>query len=240
MEVTAAPPGPELRRRARVAGALYLLVLLTAPFVLLVLPRLLVVTRDPAATAARLRDHELLFRASVALGVSQSFLWLAVVYSLYRLLRHVGRDRARVMLLLGALVPVPIGLASEGLRLAAFVLARGVPFVSAIPEPQRDALGYLALHLDGQVQNIVSVFWGLWLFPLGSLVTSPGLAPRWVGTALYVAGAGYLVDAFLTMVVPDVATAAGPVFMATATAEVPVIFWLAWWGTRRQAEAPTV
>jgi hypothetical protein len=236
MEVNPLLAEPELRRRARMAGGLYLLTLVTAPVTLLLIPGMLFVRNDPAGTAARLREHEVLFRWSLALGVAESVLWLSVVFALYRLLHSIGPDLARIMLILGVLLPAPVGLAGDGLRIAALALAKGMPFVSAIPSAEREALGYLALHVEGQLGNIESVFWGLWLFPLASLIARPGLAPRWIGISLYVAGVGYIVSAFLTMLAPELSRAAGPVFLATGFGEVPVIIWLAWWGTRGSGE----
>lgn len=235
MEVTAAPAGAELRRRARDAGLLYLLVVFTAPWVILVLPRMLEVPSDAAATAARIREHEWLARAAVAAGVAESVLWIAVVLAVHRFLRLVDRDLARTLLVFGTLVPTPLGLAADGLRLAAHTLAVGAPFLAPIPVPQQEALAYLALRVNDQLANVVSVFWGLWLFPFAWLLARPGLAPRWIGVALAVTGVGYVVDAFLTMLAPGLAESAAPAFFVTAFGELPAIGWLVWWGTRRAA-----
>ena len=236
MEVNALSAIPELKRRARVAGWLYLLVAITAPITMIVLPRMLVVGDDPIATAARIRGHEWLSRMVIATSVAESILWVATVIALFRFLRHADRDRARVMLLLGALLPTPISLTANALRIAAYTLALGPPFLSAIPAPQQEALAYLALHVNGQLANIVSVFWGLWLLPFASLVSRPGLAPRWVGVGLAIAGAGYVADAFLTMIAPDLAGVIAPVFQIAAFGELPVIGWLLWWGMRQGGE----
>lgn len=236
MEVTTVPDVSELKRRARVAGWLYLLVGFTAPFSMIVLPRMMVVSNDAAATAARIRGHEWLSRMVIASGVTESLLWVATSVALYRMLRLVDRDRAQTLLLLGMLLPTPIALTSNALRIAAYTLAHGAPFLSAIPAPQQEALAYLALNVNGQLVNIQAVFWGLWLFPLASLVSRPGLAPRWIGIGLAIAGAGYLVDAFMSILAPGLEAVIAPVLMVTAFGELPVIGWLLWWGLRGNGE----
>ena len=236
MEVTTLPSIPELNRRARAAGWLYLLVAFTAPFSMIVLPRMMVVTNDAAATAARIRAHEWLSRMVIASGVAESLLWVATSVALYRMLRLVDRDRAQTMLLLGMLLPTPIALTSNALRIAAYTLAHGAPFLSAIPAPQQEALAYLALNVNDQLVNVRAVFWGLWLFPLASLVSRPSLAPRWISIGLAIAGAGYVVDAFLSMLAPGLEAVVAPVLMVTAFGELPVIGWLLWWGMRQGGE----
>ena len=236
MEVRTQSAVPELKRRARAAGWLYLLVVFTAPFAMIVLPRMLVVSNDAAATAVRIRGHEWLSRMVIASGVAESLLWVATVVALYRLLREVDRDRAQTMLLLGTLLPTPITLAANALRIAAYTLAQGAPFLSGIPAPEREGLAYLALNVNGQFTNIVSVFWGLWLLPFASLVTRPGLAPRWIGVSLAIAGTGYTADAFMSMIAPGLEAAIAPVFLATAFGELPVVGWLLWWGLRESGK----
>jgi hypothetical protein len=236
MEVNTQAPVPELKRRALVAGWLYLLVVFTAPMTMIVLPRALVVTNDPVATAVRIRGHEWLARMVVATGVAESLLWVATVVALYRLMRHVDRDRAQTMLLLGMVLPTPIHLAANVLRIAAYTLAHGAPFLAAIPTAQQEALAYLALRVNSQFADIVTVFWGLWLLPLAGLVSRPGLAPRWIAVGLAIAGTGYVVDAFMSMVAPGLERAIAPVFLATAFGELPVVGWLLLWGLRQGGE----
>jgi len=134
------------------------------------------------------------------------------------------------------LLPTPIALTANALRIAAYTLAHGAPFLAAIPTPQQEALAYLALNVNGQLVNIQAVFWGLWLLPLASLVARPGLAPRWIGVGLVIAGAGYVVDAFMSLLAPGLESVIAPALTLTAFGELPVIGWLLWWGMRHGGE----
>ena len=74
-----------LKKTARVAGFLYLLVTLTGPFVLLYVPGKLFVTGDASATASNILAHQSLFRAYISsradflsCSSSQSY-WCSIV-----------------------------------------------------------------------------------------------------------------------------------------------------------------
>jgi hypothetical protein len=58
-----------LKRTARLAGFLYLLVVLLGPFVLIYVPGKLYVPGDAAATAGNILAHESLFRAHMVVGL---------------------------------------------------------------------------------------------------------------------------------------------------------------------------
>ena len=50
---------------------------------------------------------------------------------------------------------------------------------------------------------IAFIFWGLWLFPLGSLAIKSGYFPKLIGYCLYIGGVGYLLGAFITILEPS-------------------------------------
>lgn len=84
-----------IQRQARVAGVLYL-GLLIAPIGLLYVPGKLIVSGNAAATAENLRNAESL----LCLGIA------TLVLALYRLFKPVSETLARQVVVLGALVSV--------------------------------------------------------------------------------------------------------------------------------------
>ena len=78
-----------LSRNARVAGFIYLALVILAPFRLIYIPSTLFVPGDATATANNIAAHELLFR----LGMVSEFLCgvvvILLVLALYRLLQEV-------------------------------------------------------------------------------------------------------------------------------------------------------
>ena len=70
------------RRLARIAGALYLINILGGAFAITVVPAMVVVQDDLAATAHNLQTHELLYRSGLAahLVVTTTNVFLAVLF----------------------------------------------------------------------------------------------------------------------------------------------------------------
>jgi hypothetical protein len=221
----------ETKRRARIAGLLYLLQAVTAPFGLLVVPNAIFVAGDPTATAERLRQSESFFRLGIASELFHQALAVFIVLALFRLFRSVSETAAWHMVFL-SLTGVPVMFANVFNEIAALLLAKGGPGLAALSTGQRDTLAYLFMRLHSQGTNVASLFWGLWLFPFGWLVVRSRFIPRIFGYLLYVAGLAYVVSCFTTILSPSLASRVNPIAMALFAAELPIIFWLAIWGAR--------
>ena len=222
------------KKAARVAGLWYLLIAITAPIGLLYVPSRLIVSGDAAATASRIRESELLFRIGIASELFHQTIAIFLVLALYRLFRPVDEARARQLVILGALVSVPIAFLNVLNEIAALVLIGGSSFLSVFDRQQLDALAYLFIRLHAQGINVVSIFWGLWLFPFGMLVIRSRFIPRVLGMLLFLAGGGYLAFAAVSFVAPHYAHVVGSVAMILEVGELPIIGWLAIWGARAQ------
>ena len=220
------------KRQARIAGALYLLMGVTAPIGLIYVPSRLIVSGDATATADRIRASEWLLRIGIASELFHQALAIFLVLALYRLFKAVNTTLAALVVILGALVSVPIMFVNVLNELAALTLVSGTAFLSAFDTRQLDALAYLFLRLHGQGIDVASIFWGLWLFPFGLLVIRSGFIPRVLGLLLIVAGVAYVVSAFTSLVLPRYASLVGQVAMVPEFGEIPIIFWLAIWGAR--------
>ena len=221
-----------IRKQARFAGLLYLLLGVTAPIGLLYVPVKLIVRGDAAATAENLRSSESLLRLGIGSELIHQALVIYVVLALYRLFKPVNVSLARHLVSLGALVSVPIMFVNVLNEVAALTLAQGPEFLSVLDPLQRDALAYLFMRLHGQGVVLASVFWGLWLFPFGLLVIRSGFIPKAFGYLLFAAGAGYLASSFARLVVPPLVPLVDRLALPLQIAEVPILFWLAIWGAR--------
>ena len=220
------------RKQARYAGLLYFLMGITAPIGLLIVPGQLIVSGNAVATAERIRSSEWLLRLGIASELFHQVVAIFLVLALYRLFKDVDRERARELVILGALVSVPIMFVNVLNEIAALILIKGPDFLSVFDPNERDALAYLFLRVHTFGIDVASIFWGLWLFPLGLLVIRSGFIPRIFGFLLIVAGAAYLVSAFTTLLLPQYAPKVGQVAMILEMGEVPIIFWLLIWGAR--------
>jgi Domain of unknown function (DUF4386) len=213
------------KKTARIAGLLYLFVVLTGPFVLIYVPNKLFVSGDASATAANLLAHQTLVRAHIVVGIVAELAFLAVVLLLYQLLKGVDRALAGLMVIL-ILIDVPLAFLSVANEVAAFAFVRGGEVLAAFDQPQRDALATLLLNAD-QHQTLVSeVFWGLWLLPLGLLVIRSRFMPRWLGGWLLLNGVAYLVISATGLLFPPYLHAVSTVATPLLFGEVALMLWL--------------
>ena len=206
--------------RARVAGALYLISNIFAPFTLLYLPSRFIVRGDAAATANNVIASEPLFRFGI---VGNLFTFIANIFlalALYQLLKVVNKNMASLMVIL-FLVGVPIAMLNELTQLAILQLLGGADYLKAYPTDQLQALAYLLLRLHDQGLLIAHIFFGLWLLPMGYLVFKSGFIPKIVGVLLVIAGVGYVVQSFAAFLGYNV-----NIILFTGLGELVFLLWL--------------
>ena len=85
------------KKDARVAGFLYLLLVLVGPFRLQYLPNVLFLPGQAAATATNIAGHELLFRMGILSDMLAGVLSLILALALYRLFEPVDRLARRLL-----------------------------------------------------------------------------------------------------------------------------------------------
>src|SRR5438105_9065147 len=178
-------------KAARIAGAIYLTMVFTAPFSLLYVPGKLIVRGNAAATADNILAHETMFRLAILADLLGSAIFICLGIALYKLLSSVNKTWAGLMVAF-VLVSAAVGFLNTLNNIAALTLFRGADFLAVFDKPQRDALAYLFVRLHSQGISIDEIFWGIWLFPFGLLVFRSGFLPRWIGCWLMIACFGYV------------------------------------------------
>jgi hypothetical protein len=220
-----------IKKQARVAGLLYLLASIPAPFGLMYVPNKLIVLDDATATADHIRASESLLRLGVASELIGFIMFILVVLALYRLFKAVNETHALAMMIL-ILVSIPISLLSVVNEIAALIIVSGADFLSVFNKAQLDTLAYLFMRLHSRESLVAEIFWGLWLFPFGILVIRSGFIPRVLGYLLFIAAFGYLASSVAFLLLP----AYGPIVDRFATkltlCELPIILWLLIWGAK--------
>jgi hypothetical protein len=212
------------KRLARLAGAVYLSLGIASAFGFYHAP---VVQGDLNAIARGLIASDLRFGIGVVTDVVSNALAVPLALLLYQLLEPVHRMQAVFMSVL-LLVAVPISSVVALNYVAAQWLLSGAPLVSALPNPDRQALGMLFVRLHTHGVLGVEIFWGLWLVPFGLLVKRSRFLPRILGLLLIVAGVAYVAHSITTLLLD------GQRFLlferltllARAAGEFPIMLWL--------------
>ena len=189
------------KRRARIAGVLYLIVAIFAAFSYNVASSAVYVAGDAAATAQRMIANAGLVRAGVIADLVQVTVWIFVAMLFYLLLRHVNENQARAMVVLVA-IGAAIVCVSNVFPIAALLVATGQSYVTAFGAAGSNALVLLLLDLHHYGIVNASIFYGLWLVPLGLLVFKSGMFPKALGILLAVGGAVYLVGVLAVYLSP--------------------------------------
>jgi hypothetical protein len=177
---------------------------LPGAFTLIYFPSIFLVPGDATATANRIAAAPGLYRlgvfADLMCGVFA--VWLAMV--LYDLFKDVDRGQARLMVGF-VLAMVASGFVNTVVMAGPLVLTSGASYLSAFDKHQLDALTLGFLGLRGQGIRAATMYWGVWLLPLGILVYRSGFLPRLLGVLVIIAGCSYVVDCVAYYFFPDYA-----------------------------------
>lgn len=182
------------RNTGRIAGLLYLVVVITGIFSLGYVPSKLIIWDDAAATYNNIKNNEFLFRLGIlsSLICYTFFLFLPLV--LYKLFKSFHKTYAGYMVVL-AIVSVPISFVNTLNKFAVLSILK-------LKGIQKDQLMFYLNQYDyGNL--IVQVFWGLWLFPLGYLIFKSGIIPKLLGILLMLGCLSYLVNFFGNLLFPN-------------------------------------
>jgi Domain of unknown function (DUF4386) len=212
-------------KAARIAGAIYLSMVFTAPFSLIYVPSKLIVRGNAAATADNIMAHETMFRLAILGDLIGQVIFICLAIALYRLLSSVNKTWAALMVAF-VLVSAAVGFLNTLNNIAAVILFHGGEFLTVFDKPQRDALGMLFIRLHTQGIFIDEIFWGLWLFPFGLLVFRSGFMPRFIGVWLMINCFGYVALSVIALFFPTYYQAAFRYSQPVLFGELVVMLWL--------------
>lgn len=175
---------------SKVLRILYPLWMIIGMFGLMYVPSVLYVEGNAIETAQNIKSNEMLFRLGIIAKLITQLLVIIIPILLYHLFESYNRLLAVFMLVFN-LVSVPIAMYAEVHNLEALELLD-----SPIQMMEH-------IHMNWVSLNIASIFWGLWLFPLGLLAMNSSYFPKFIGYCLLIGGVGYLLGAFSKILVPE-------------------------------------
>ena len=175
-------------------------------------------SEDPQLAMEMISSDPFLFRLGVVGRLLTHLMFILIPYLLFELFQKTSR-RAAGLMLVWALVSIPISMYSEVQK---WLVLDVIPDVEAVSQ-------LLAVYAKGL--SLSTIFWGLWLFPLGYLVIKSKGFPKFIGWALYLAGVGYVVGAFLPILFPD-SQELSSLFEYLTFGEMIFIFWFVIRGMR--------
>lgn len=215
---------------ARTSGALYLGLGVLGGFSIAYLPGFIHVPGDAVATYQNAADSEFLFRVSIASGLLHKVLLLGLAFLFSDLFGRHHKLAASSMI---ALVTISVAI----YFVVMLDLYASLPLLDQNVESAASNASIFAENIRTYLagMELVSIFWGLWLLPLGYLIIQTARVPRFIGIVLIAGGAGYLLNFFGPVLAPMIYT--GPllsIFMGSISAvgELGLALWLLTMGTR--------
>jgi len=191
-----------IKKIARIAGILTLLIVVFAPFSMLYVPSTLVVRGDAATTANNIMASEWLFRLGMASDSIVFLIEIVLTVLLYVLLKPVNKTLSLVAAF-SRLAMTTI----QGINLLnhfiVLLLLSGAGYVTVFAPDQVHALVLLFLNAHEYVVLIWGLFFSLHLFVFGYLVYKSGYIPKIIGVLLVVAALPYLIQGFGNILFPQ-------------------------------------
>ena len=152
---------------------LYPLWMIIGMLALMHIPSLYYVSGNPIETTNNIKSNEMIFRLGIVANIITQLLAIFIPILLYWLFKSVSSNKAQLMLILN-LIAIPIAMYGNVHLLEALEL---------LDNPEQ-MMRHIKMSHYGT--TIAYIFWGLWLFPLGSLAITSKYFPKVIGYALYV------------------------------------------------------
>lgn len=237
----AAAPAPgragDALASARLAGALYLIIVAFGIFAEVAVRSSLIVDGDAAATAANIRESEWLFRAGFGADLIVFLCDVALAVVLFLLFRPVSRTLSLLAAAFRLTQTAIIGLNLLAM-FGALVVLEEADYLGAFGAGETEALAALALDAHAYGYTLGLTFFAVSTFIIGYLAIRSGVVPKALGVLLVLAGAGYLADSFAFFIVPGYDGSISPILLAPAVVgELWFALWLLLRGRRLQALA---
>lgn len=221
----------------RVAGLLYLSIVLLGPLRLIYIPSKLFVEGNAAATAANIAGHEWLFRAGIVSDLIGGVVLVFLVLAFYRLFQGVDHNLAVQVVIFGGIMPGMFDLAGVVGDITALAIVRGVNFLTVFSKPQLDALAMFMLEVRDHQYTAAEVLWGTWLFPLGILIYKSRFMPRFLGVWIVLGGLSYLVLSLTGVMFPAYQDKVFKISQPAMFSELGLMLWLVIKGARPLSHA---
>lgn len=217
------------RLKARVAGVLHGLTILTGVFAQMFVSGALVVDGDAAATAANILTHQSWFQLGFAVYLVEMACQITATALFYDLLKPAGRSVSLVAAFLG-LAGCVIKTLGRLFYLAPLFILGGANYLSVFGSDQLQALSLLFLKVNDHGAGIGMVFFGFYALLKGYLIVRSTFLPRILGVLSMFAGLG-----LLTFLSPTLGPRLFPYVSALGLlGAVPQILWLIVFGVDEQ------
>jgi hypothetical protein len=227
------------KKTARIAGLIYLGVVLNGLFSLMYIPSKIFVPDNVSLIFQNIVSSESLFRFGIVSGLLCYGFFLFLPLQLYKLFKPVNENYAKLMVLL-AVIAVPMYFINVQNQFTVLSLISASNHYGLSPEQiQSQVLLYLEQYDNGM--RVIHIFSGLWLFPFGYLVFKSGFLPKVLGILLMLGCFGYLIIFLGNTLVPNFSELgiSSYISLPASLGEIGSCLWLLIMGAKEKAALKT-
>lgn len=223
-----------LNARARVAGLLYLIVVVTGIFSIMYVPQQLIDWNNSSITFQNISSRQLWFRYGIFGHIICYSSFLLLPLALYQLLHKVHKEAAFLMVIL-AVVSVPISFMNISNKFTILNIMNDVHYQATFSaeQLQTQVMFYLNQYESGIL--LISLFWGLWLLPFGYLVYKSNFLPKFFGVLLMLGCFGYIMNFIGNIIISDYSDLGISKYlsMPASIGEIGICLWLLIFGAKK-------
>jgi len=179
--------------------------------------------------------HESQFRIGFVISLFSYVLFLLAAWTLYLLLKPVGKSAALLFLLLN-LGGFAILVFSHLNLFASLLLLSGAEYLKAFQPDQLQAQATLFINLYKYGSTVAQIPYGVWLFPLGYLVYKSNFLPKILGILLIVDCFALLIYVLQRFLLPGYDVIAYPCWAVSFLAEFGLTMWLLIMGVKEKKQ----
>lgn len=225
------------KKIARIAGLLYLGVVITGIFSLMYVPKTLIVWNNATTTINNIASNQALYRLGIVSGLLCYTFFLFLPFVLYKLLNRVNDTLAKLMVYI-AFVSVPVYFINVQNEFTILSLVDGANIMNGFSTEQVKSMVMLYLDQYENGMRMVHIFSGLWLLPFGYLVYKSGFLPKVLGILLILGGMGYLINFMGNTLVSNYSEMgiASYIRLPASIGEIGICFWLLVMGIKNKAQ----
>jgi hypothetical protein len=180
---------------ARIAGLLYLVVIVTGLFAEVFVRQAFKVPGNALATANHIQSSEMLFRWGLVADIVNFVCGLPCVLIVYFLFKRVNKFLLQLALLFVVIQTAVIGTNLINQVAPLFILSNST-YLNTFQPDQLTALSQLSLNIQGAGYAIGLVFFGFYCLLVGYVVFKSNMIPRLIGILYALSGVGYLINSF--------------------------------------------
>jgi hypothetical protein len=194
-----------VQRYARIAGVLFLLSMVAGGFGEAYVPSRLIVSGDPTATVANLKNFDFLYRLGFAAFFIESLCDITLALILYSLLKPVNKQLSLLAAFFG-LIGTALFAFAELFYFAPLVIMKGSGYLQTFSPDQLNSLSLLSLKFYGFGGMIFTAYYGMSWIVRAYLIFRSGYLPRFIGVLMAIGGLGFVVRNVAMILAPAYAS----------------------------------